>query len=34
MYELNNVCSTLKNNSSRKVKEQILEDNKDFILFK
>lgn len=34
MYELNRVCKNLQNNNSRKVKEQILEDNKDFILFK
>lgn len=34
IYRLNNICKDLQNNSSRKVKEQILEDNKDFILFK
>ena len=34
IYRLNNICKDLQNNSSRKVKEQILEDNKDFILLK
>lgn len=33
MYLLNNICKNLQNNSSRKVKEQIIADNKDFVLF-